>query len=253
MKRLIFLLALVAVAFYGLWPAYSGYEIKSALEAKDAARLSSKVDFPSVRESMRPAVSARVEELFKEALKKAGPAAGALTDQVKTKYMPGIVDAVLASTVTPETLIRIHSQGLRFKDALERIAVEKVSSSTAGGGLGGLLGGGGAGGTSGEAGGGLLGTIGKAAEKYGFDAGKALGGLGKKKDQAGSDTAAASGAAGSEAPKYGLDNIKYAGLNGPLGLAIGVAKDPAAADADLTVEMGFVGTDWKLTGLVPKL
>ncbi len=74
MKRLMTLLVLIGLAFYGAWPAYSGYTIKSALAAKDSETLSAKIDFPSVRESMRPAVSAKVETSLAKSLKKAGPA-----------------------------------------------------------------------------------------------------------------------------------------------------------------------------------
>ena len=33
--------------------------------------------------------------------------------------MPGIIDAVLAVLVTPETLIRIHSDGTNLKDVID--------------------------------------------------------------------------------------------------------------------------------------
>ncbi len=91
------------------WPAYSGYEIKTSLDAHDAARLAAKIDFPSVRASLRPAVAAKVEKtLTADAASKAGPARAPMTDDLRAKLMPRIIDAVLAVLVTPETLIRIH-------------------------------------------------------------------------------------------------------------------------------------------------
>ena len=247
MKRLITLLVLAGLAFYGAWPAYSGYTIKQALAAKDTDTLSAKIDFPSVRESMRPAVSAKVEASLAKSLKKAGPAGGELLKEMSKDITPKIADAVLAVLVKPETLIRIYTDGGRVKDSINRIISEEVSTSAAGGGLGELLGkgGDGAGGS-----GGLLDNLGKAAEQFGFDTGKTLGGLtGKKAETPTKTNKSKSGSA----PKYGLDNIKHFGLDGPLAISLGVAKDPAAKDPDVTAEMSFVGNDWKLTGLVPKL
>jgi hypothetical protein len=253
MRRLLSLLILALLVFYGAWPAYSGYTIKTALESKDAALLSSKVDFPSVRESMRPAVTAKVEAALTKVLEKAGQGGGALIDKMKARLMPKIVDAALAKLVEPETLIRIYAERGRIKDGIDRIIAEKVSAGSAGGDLGAVLGNSemeGAGGASGGGGGGLLGNLGKAAEQLGIDPEKVLGGLIGKKDES---KAAEEPAKSGEGPKYGLANVKRFGLNGPLAIALGVAKDPVAAEPDLTAEMSFTGNDWKLTGLVPRI
>jgi hypothetical protein len=240
MKFLSFLALLVALAFYIVWPGYSGYEIKTALESKDGGRLSAKIDFPSLRASLRPAVAVKVEKLLAEGLRKAGPASGPLTDELKARLMPRIIDGVLAVLVTPETLIRIHADGANLKDAIDAIVAERVNQSDA---LGGLL--------SGDPGAGGGSALGKLAEKIGLDPGKALGGLlGKKEAEKPQPTAAKVEKPG---PGYSIENIKRFGLNGPLGLALGVAKDPTAREADLTAEMSFIDGDWKLTGLVPRL
>lgn len=251
MKRLTSLLSLVALAFYVAWPAYAGLTIKGALEAKDAELLSSKVDFASVRESMRPAVTARVETVIANALKKLGGVTGPLVDEIKARAAPKIVEGALNIIVKPETLIKIHAEGGRLKDAVEKVVADEVKTSAAGGGLGGLLGGGGAapGGNNGS--GGLLEKLGQAAEKLGIDPGKALGGLLDKKETDGASEPAT--LKSGSPPKYGIGNIKHAALNGPLGVSLGIARDAAAKDADVTVEMSFTGTDWKLTGLVPRL
>ena len=54
-------------------------------------------------------------------------------------------------------------------------------------------------------------------------------------------------------PPMGLANVKRFGMSDPLSFEIGVAKDPAAAEPDLTAQISFKGFDWKLTGLVPRL
>lgn len=246
MKRLILLAIVAILAFYVAWPAYSGLAIKQALEAKDATALSSKVDFPSVREGMRPAVTARVETLLDNAFAKLGNGAGALATGLKTKVAPKLVDGALDILVKPETLIRVHAQGARFKDAVETVLSDEVRGEVAGGALGGLLKGQG---TEGG-GGGILDKIGQAAGKLGFDPGKALGGA---TDATGTETPVADPAKPDSGKKIGLGNIKSVALNGPLGLALGVARDAAASEPDVSVELSFTGLDWKLTGLVPKL
>jgi hypothetical protein len=243
MKRLTTLLTLLALAFYVAWPAYAGLTIKGALEAKDTALLASKVDFPAVRESMRPAVTGKVESLLANALKTGAGVSGPLADQFKAQLAPKVVEAALTALVKPETLIRIHAEGGRIKDVLERIIKEEAAMAGAGGGPGGALGGGAADATgAGTAGGSILGKLGKAAEQLGIDPGKALGGLLGIPDQGAAEPLPAKSG---PAPKYSLANIKHAGLNGPLGISIGLAKDAAAKDADVTVEMSFTGNDWK--------
>lgn len=247
MKSLGSLAFLLAIAFYIAWPAYSGYEIKTALDAKDPERLSAKIDFPSVRASLRPAVAAKVEKTLADALKKAGPGTGPMTDELRAKLMPGLIDAVLAVLVTPETLIRVHSDGRNLKDVIDGIVAERASMS---GGLGDLI----AVSPGGNSEGGL-GSLGKVAEKLGLDPGKVLGGLGGKKESPAPVETAPPPQTDRQhmALGYGPENIKRLGLNGPLSVVVGVAKDPKAHEADLTAEMSFVNSDWKLTGLVPKI
>ncbi len=265
MRRLGILFGLAAVAFYAVWPAYSGYQIRSALEAKDPAALEMKVDFPSVRESLRPVVAAKVEDNLKELLKSAGPSGAALLEKMRERVLPQVVDGTLTKFVTAENIIKMHSEGRNFKDMLDKLAKDEAGKT--GGGLGGIPGAGGAG----QPGTGASGTLDKLkdlAGKAGIDPGK-LGGLFGKKPDAGaaspdpaspappapaptvSDAAARDGAG--DRPKYGLGNIKSVGLNGPLGFNVGVAKDAAAKDADLTAGMSFTGGDWKLTSIVPRL
>lgn len=249
MKSLGTLLFVAALAFYVAWPVYSGYEIKTSLDARDAERLSAKIDFPSLRASLRPAVATKVEKTLTAALKKAGPGSGPLTDELRAKLMPGIIDAVLAVLVTPEMLIRVHSDGTNLKDVIDGIVAERAMMS---GGLGDLIVA--SPGASGSEGG--LGNLGKIAEKLGIDPGKALGGLAGKKQEpesAASKTEPISTGTQQMALGYGPENVKRFGLNGPLSVVVGVAKDPKARDADLTAEMSFVNGDWKLTGLVPKI
>jgi hypothetical protein len=240
----------VVLAFYAGWPLFAGYGIKTSLDEHNVEGLSARIDFPSVRASLRPAVAAKVDKVITDALRRAGTAGGALTDQLKAQVMPRIVDGVLAGFVTPEMLIRIHVSGKSFKEALDSMVFERTSQAQ---GLGGFMIA-----PEGEGGGGARSKLDEIAGKYGIDVGKVLGGAGAKDVQAegGGDAASAALPAkggGGDRPKYGLGNIKHFSLTGPLGLSIGVARDANARKPELTAELSFVGGSWIVTGLAPEL
>ncbi len=231
------------VGFYVAWPIQASYAIRTSLEAESVEGLNAKIDFPSVRASLKPAVTEKVHRIVTDALRKAGPAGGALAETLKASVEPHIVDGVLTAFVTPEMLIRIHASGKSFKEALEGLVLERAAEAP---GLAALMirPDGGAEGSS-------RGGIEEIAGKLGIDTRKVLGG----------------GAAGAEArtpapellpaksgakPTYGLGNIKHVSLKGPLGLSVGVARDAGARAPELTAELGFVDGTWKLTGLVPE-
>jgi len=233
-----------AVAFYLLWPMYSGYEIKSALDTQNVEGLTARVDFASVRVSLQPAVTARVEKVVDDALRRAGPAGGALAESLKLKTIPRIVDGVLAALVTPEMMIRIHASGKSLKEALDGLVLERAAQTQ---GLGGFLivpqdqpGGGGG-----------RGALDEIASSYGIDVGKVLGG--GAAEGARPETTAALPAKSSDKPRYGLGNIKHFSFNGPLGLSVGIARDATAKKPELEADMTFVDGAWKLTGLAPAL
>lgn len=237
MRRILFLALLAAVGFWVAWPAYSGYRINSALKGGDAAALAGKIDFDSVRASLRPVATVEAERRLDESLARSGAGAAVLGGDIKKQLLPKIVDGVLAALVTPETIIRIYRDGGAAKDAIGRVVAEQMGKpGGAGGGLGG----------AGDAAGGL----------------DRLGGLfggGKKspvRDVTDEPAKPADGSAAAKAPaqppSYGLGNIKSFSFEGPFRMRAGVAKDPAATVADLTAEMSFTGADWKLTGLSPR-
>jgi hypothetical protein len=87
-----------------------------------------------------------------------------------------------------------------------------------------------------------LGNLGDLAGKIGIG--------GKKPESAPAPKAAAPAAA---PPSYGLDNLKVFNIVGPLAFEIGVAKDKAATEPDVTAEMRFTGLDWRVTAVRPRL
>ncbi len=246
MKKLLALVVLALLGFYVAWPAYSGYQIANALQTQDAALLARKIDFESVRASLRPVVAGEVDRQFAT---QAGGAGGPLVEQLKKDLVPKLVDGTLAAIVTPANILRIYTEGGDIKQSVAKIMAEQMSKS---GGLPGMpnLGGSGLGGLSGGGALGGLGGLAGAAEKLGIDPGKMLGG--RKADAPATPSSAPAQVAGGK-PSYGISNIKRFGFAGPLGMEIGVSKDAAASAPDLTAGLSFTGFDWKLTSLVPRI
>ena len=244
MKKLIGLIFLALLGFYVGWPAWSGYRISTAIAAKDAGVLASKVDFPAVRDSMRPAVTMAVEREFDGQMKQAGGAFGNLLGgDLKKQLLPQMVDSVLATLVTPENIIRIATEG-DAAASVRRILAEKMGDiagklpTVPGGGTG----------ASGPAAGGL-GQLGDLAKQMGI--GGRTGGAPAPVPQAtpvptGSDRAAGK-------PSFCLGNIKGFSFDGPLGFLVSVAQHAGSPSADVTAGMSFTGGDWKVTKVIPRL
>lgn len=240
---------LAAGAFYIAWPFFAGYEIKTALDTQNVDGLNARVDFPSVRTSLRPAVAAKVDKVVTDALRRAGTMGGAFTDQLKGQVMPRIVDGVLNTLVTPQMLIRIHASGKSLKETLDGLVMERASAAQ---GLGGF--------TivpkDQPEGSGSRSKLEEIAGQLGIDTSKVFGGTVAKEGGAAVVAPAVAPPAKSESsakPKYGLGNIKHFSFNGPLGLSVGVARDAKARKPDLTADMTFVDGTWKLTGLAPEM
>lgn len=256
MKRLIGLIILGLLGFYVAWPAWSGYQIKSALDAKDAATLERKIDFAGVRTGLRPAATQKVGEMFEKMQGQAGPTGALIATQLKGDVIPKIVDTSLSTLVTPGNLIRVVHDGGAWKDSVERILREQVGKFPLPG-----LGGGGEGGT--RAGGGMglpggldLGGLAGMAEKFGVNPGKALeglGGLGGLGGKPAPAPAPAPAAGNAPPPSFGLGNIKRFAFLGPLAFEVGVAKDANAGAPDVTAQMAFTGGDWRVVQVVPRL
>ena len=254
MKKLIALIILGLLGFYVAWPAWSGYKLATALRDGDAAGLESKIDFPSVRQSLRPTVTVEVEKAI---AKQGSQGLGQLlTGDLKAQMMPKLVDAVLEKVVTPINVIRIAKEGGNVAGTVEKIMMEEMGKV---GGIPGLKLPGGAGGLPNLPGG--LGTIagaGAAATQLGIPGIPGLPGMGGGQPPASAPAPAAPAApkaadSTSKPASFGLGNIKSFGLDGPLGYSVSVAKDAAAGKPDLTAGMRFTGMDWKLTSVVPHL
>ncbi len=158
----------------------------------------------------------------------AGPLGAVIGGQLRDELKNRLIDQAVTSLITPPNVIRIAKQGGNFRQAIEKVMVEQMGKG-GGGALGGLGG---------------LGRLGDAARRG-------------QPPPAGdtpaprAETSAPAGAR--QAATHGLSNIKSFSLDGPLGFSIGVAKDPAATEPEITAKMAFTGGDWKVVGLIPRL
>ena len=59
--------------------------------------------------------------------------------------------------------------------------------------------------------------------------------------------------AGNDPRRLGLANIKSYRITGPLTLSVGVAREAAATEPDVTAELEFSAGGWKVVGIVPRL
>ena len=262
MKRLIALVVLLLAVFYVAWPGWSAYQIATAIKAKDAATLDRKIDFDGVRATLRPAAETKISEIYDKFQAQAGPGAAIVIAQIKKDVIPKIAETALTTLVTAGNLIRVVNDGGSLKQNAEKILQEQVGKI----GLPGLPGGAGGAGVQlpggiklpGGLGGIASGGLGEIAGKLGLPGlGGGLGGGGTKPANpvatVDGSTATATATPAATPAGYGLGNIKMFSFLGPLGFEIGVAKDQAASEPDVIAEMRFIGGDWRVTGIRPKI
>lgn len=217
MRKLLVLIVLALLGFYGAWPAWSGWRISTAIKERDKALLASKVDFPSVREALKPVVTAELERLLEQRLKQdAGPLGGLIAGQFKGGQLAAIAESAINSVVTPETVIGIVEQGGTLKEAMERVLGEQ---------------------------------IGRGLTRPG--PGRSAGPLPPgSPGQPSAPTEPVKPAAGK--PPLGIANIKRFAVDGPLSFTVGIARNAAASEPDLMATMAFSGGDWKVVRIVPR-
>lgn len=224
MKKLLLLVLSLLLAFYVGWPLWSAYRIHAALESSDAQSLESKVDFASVRESLKPYVTAEVERVFEKA---GGGAAGRLLGgALAQRLTPQLVETVLTSVVTPQRIGELYRRRADIKDYLE----ERMSRR------------------DGRAEG--SGNQTRPADEPG-DA-KAADRLGAQAGAENPAIASATGDDGRQRRKLGIRSIRRIAFSGPLEVEVGIARNPQSTEADIVARLGFTGFDWKLVGLVPR-
>jgi hypothetical protein len=219
MRVLSGLAIVLAGLFYLAWPAWSAYQLKIALESGDVAGVERGIDFPAVRNSLRPAVMAGIEQNLKEATK-GTPGSDLIIEKVSKDTLPKLVEASLDTLLTPQSLIRLHAEGKSLRDFINSM---KTGTPDLAGQVGGFV--------------------------------RDL--FGTKTDPdpmtAGIGVSATAAPVVPQSRRLGLGNIKSVGLEGPLGVSIGLSRDAKATVPDLTATLSFEGTGWRVTRLVPRI
>lgn len=280
MRKLILLIWLALLGFYVAWPAWTGYQIRQAFETEDAALLESKVDFPSVRTSLKPVLAAEAEAYLERLKRDVGPLGGLLSGQIKGELTGRLVETAVSSAITPPNVIRMVRDGRSVKQSLEKVMVDQAG---AGGGLR-LPGLGGRRNKSGAvdsadndpnrvaaepapaakssgaavAGGSVpfkeidpqaraIGTAGSApAAPPAAGAGPAGAGERTAAPQKGTPDQTTA-----RRPRLGLANLKSFSIEGPFSFTVGVAKDAAATEPEVAATLRFTGGDWKVVAVTP--
>lgn len=240
MKRLLALLVVLLLVFYVAWPGWTGYQISSAIKARDSATLERKISFADVRASLKPTAVQKIGQLADQIAQQGRPINAALASQLKSSDLAmRVADTALEQLVTAPNLIRVVNDGGALKDSAERLFREQVGKV-----------------------GGIQGLGGGAIQLPGGLGQINIPGLGPKPSASPvstvpSDSKPAPGGTtvggGGEHPGFGYANVKHFGFVGPLGFEIGVAKDAKASEADVIVEMRFVGSDWRVVGVRPRI
>ena len=194
MRKFIFLLVGVLFVFYVGWPAWSGFRIYNALEKNDATTLERKIDFPSVRDSLKPAIRAQIDKMLDRTM---GDAAGQLRDgRLRQQIGPQLMETVLNKIVTPQSIASLYEWRGDISQVIKGIKeIREIETATNGAGI----------------------------------------------------------AESARPSPLRLSNIKRLAFTSPTSFEIGIAKDAAASEPDLTAQMGFRDMDWKLIGLVPRV
>ena len=134
MRMLLFLLLGLLLVFYVAWPAWSSYRIFDALEKNDVATLERKIDFPSVRESLKPAIRAQVDKTLDRTM---GDAAGQLRDGgLRQQIGPQLMETVLNKIVTPQSIASLYAWRADISQVLKGVKeIREIGTATEGEGI----------------------------------------------------------------------------------------------------------------------
>lgn len=228
--------AVIALAaFYVAWPVWTGYRIREAIETGNAALLEDKVDFPSVRVTMRPVLKSELERSLTAGQDRGG-LGGLIASQLKGDRVDRLLDAAIATVVTPEAVIRTVREGRSVRELSERILKGRTTGeqgeATQRGGIGGVLG--------------------------------QIAGRSQTGDARGSQPPAQEPSKQSASPpakqaepgakrRLTLANIKSFAIEGPLAFSFGVARDVEKAEPDVVVKLAFTSFDWRVVGVLPQI
>jgi hypothetical protein len=137
MRKLLFLLLGLLLVFYVAWPAWSSYRIYDALEKSDITTLERKIDFPSVRESLKPAIRAEVDKRLDRT---PGDVAGHLRDgRLGLQVGPKLVETVLNKIVTAQSIASLYEWRGDISQVVKDVReIREIGTPTGGAGSAGM-------------------------------------------------------------------------------------------------------------------
>jgi hypothetical protein len=232
MKKLLFLIVvlLLVVAFFVAWPGWAAYQTYNAILAKDTPALERRIDFPSVRTSLRAAIADKIAQLYVPT--QSGPSSPVLAERLKREAVERLVGRALEDLVTADGLILLVSEGGPLKAGVERMLRDQIGRGDAPKRVGPVT---------------TLGPGQGASKPAGIPAAPKRGPVVR------TISSEDAKAAPESEPGPGLGNIKSFSVLGPFRYEIGLAKDRKAPAADVLAELSFTGLDWKITAIKPML
>ncbi len=98
-KLLILPLPLLAFAYLA-WPAWSAWQLRTAVKARDLAAIEARVDWPLLRANLKQTIRANLTDETKDS-------GGVIRRTLKRTVGPFVADRVVEAAVTPRTLARV--------------------------------------------------------------------------------------------------------------------------------------------------
>jgi hypothetical protein len=102
------LVVAVAALTYVLMPLAAAWHIREAVRAGDTRALQERVDWPSVRQSLKDSV-AEAREALRELAEAAGEPPPGLWQRIKSAAFPYLADPLIERYVTAEGVVRLHA------------------------------------------------------------------------------------------------------------------------------------------------
>jgi hypothetical protein len=118
-KLLILPLLLLVPLAYGVWPAWSAWQLRAAVKARDLAAIEGKVDWPSLRANLKRTIAANLRDESKSTDD------GFFTKAVKHTLGPFVANRLIDAAVTPRTLAHVLAG---------RLLTSEIKRDVAGGG-----------------------------------------------------------------------------------------------------------------------
>jgi Protein of unknown function (DUF2939) len=110
MRKLLLLPPVLLALAYVAWPAWSAFQLRAAVKARDLPGIEARVDWPQLRANLKKTIAANLTDDDKNA------DAGFLARTLKRTLGPMVANRVIDATVTPRTLAHVMSGRLLTRE-----------------------------------------------------------------------------------------------------------------------------------------